>query len=358
MKSVAILQDLFDHNDWANRRVLSVAAELSDEQLDQPREMGFGTLRNTLFHVLEAEKLWLERWQAKPWRALQADAEGKSVADIQAESTRTAEVRNAMIEEESNTGFSRVVEFQDSQGNSYKRPIGSLMSHVANHGIHHRAQALGYLKGFGKKVPGGLDYIFHKMAYPSAELPEESLAKLRKYGLEAATDEGAAPALEKNRLRAYFEYADWAMKRVFDESSVLSDKHLDQPIDLGTGTLRKNLRHILDAERWWVANWAQDRSPFLRDEEPSSLADIRQCYEQTSVARKGVVAALDETSAQRIIYIEAGGPSTCFLVLESMLQLCCHGTHHRSQCVNMLRQLGITFSWIDYIVWVPENSGK
>ncbi|MCC6360105.1 MAG: hypothetical protein IT450_15280, partial [Phycisphaerales bacterium] len=38
----------------------------------------------------------------------------------------------------------------------------------------------------------------------------------------------------------------------------------------------------------------------------------------------------------------------------TMLQLCCHGTHHRAQCLNMLRHVGATAPPLDVAVLLRE----
>lgn len=355
MHKIAVIQDLFHHNDWANQRVSQLCEDLSDEQLDESRNMGFGSLRNTLFHILEAEKIWLERWLGESPRAFATEAEGMPISEIAEQSRRVAKKRNQVIAEEAATDFGRVVQFVDSRGNPGGYPIGHLMNHVSNHGIHHRAQALSYLKAFRKTVPGGLDYLFWKIASPSCTLPEASLEPLRKFGLEAATSSGSPPRLEAGRIKSYFAYNDWAMGRIFEECRVVEESQLDRDLNLGMGTLRKNLQHMIDAERWWLRNWERDRSSFPRGEPPRPLGEMQALFAETSERRNDFIDSLDETAADRIVFVTAGGPETCFRITESLLQLCGHGTHHRSQCVNMLKQLGRTFSWIDMIVWVREN---
>ena len=355
MEHTTILQDLFGHNDWANARIHSLCATLSDEQLDKYREMGFGSLRNTVFHILEAEKLWLERWQSKPWRPLEPDAKGMSITDIRAESQAVSEIRNAMMADDASSGYGRIVDFQDSLQNAYSIPVGDLMHHVANHGIHHRAQALSYLKGFGLTIPVGLDYIFWKMAQPSCPMPTESIAPIREFGLEIATQDGFAPKFELDRIQKYFAYNDWAMTQIFEQSAKLDDPQLDQDMQMGFGSLRKTLQHVIDAERYWQANWENDCSPFPGDDHSRSLSELKALFFETAEIRDEFVAQLDEDSADRIARVQAGGPETCYRVCESLLQLCAHGTHHRAQCVNMLKQHGVTFGWIDMIVWLRED---
>ena len=59
--AITLIEDLYRYNDWANERVLDMCNELTHEQLDAPRALGLGSLRNTLFHILTAEEIWLER---------------------------------------------------------------------------------------------------------------------------------------------------------------------------------------------------------------------------------------------------------------------------------------------------------
>jgi uncharacterized damage-inducible protein DinB len=63
MKTTTIIEDLYSANEWAWQRIFLLCDGLSDEQLDAPREMGLGSLRATLFHILTAEQIWLERWR-------------------------------------------------------------------------------------------------------------------------------------------------------------------------------------------------------------------------------------------------------------------------------------------------------
>ena len=289
MEHTTILQDLFDHNDWSNERIYETCRDLSDEQLDATKAMGFGSLRNTLFHLLEAEKLWLERWQSKPWRPLEADAKGHSLSSMAQAARETAEERNQLLLQEQEGNYARVVTFQDSQQNSYQFPIGDLAHHVANHGIHHRAQALSFMKDYGVTIPGGLDYLFFKLAEPSCDQPEESLGPVREYGLQISDKPGRAPAFDAARIKRYFEYNDWAMNRILEETSSISEEQLDHDLNMGMGSMRKNLQHMLDAERWWLSNWAQDKAEFPRGEDPRSLAEMTELFRFICLERNAFI---------------------------------------------------------------------
>jgi uncharacterized damage-inducible protein DinB len=51
-----------DYNRWMNQRVYAAAAELRDEQLFEDRRAFFGSLFDTLNHLVVADLIWLNRF--------------------------------------------------------------------------------------------------------------------------------------------------------------------------------------------------------------------------------------------------------------------------------------------------------
>jgi uncharacterized damage-inducible protein DinB len=80
--SNSILGELNRYHRWATEKVWSLCDGVSDEELDRERRMGFGSLRATLFHLLSAERLWMDRWTGKPWAPLETDPAGMSATDL------------------------------------------------------------------------------------------------------------------------------------------------------------------------------------------------------------------------------------------------------------------------------------
>lgn len=55
-----VLVRLFEHNQWANLQIIQACASLSDEQLDaEPRSVTKGTIRDTLVHLVSAQRGYL-----------------------------------------------------------------------------------------------------------------------------------------------------------------------------------------------------------------------------------------------------------------------------------------------------------
>ena len=54
---------LYDHNYWANARVLDAMAKVTPEQFVAPARLSHGSLRGALVHTLGAEVVWRLRYQ-------------------------------------------------------------------------------------------------------------------------------------------------------------------------------------------------------------------------------------------------------------------------------------------------------
>ena len=64
MKKIDTLTVLYSHHLWANLRLMNHCIPLSDEQLDTSMEGAFGTIRDTLKHLVLSEKGYFSRISA------------------------------------------------------------------------------------------------------------------------------------------------------------------------------------------------------------------------------------------------------------------------------------------------------
>ncbi|MCC6508812.1 MAG: DinB family protein [Pirellulaceae bacterium] len=349
-ETITQIEDLYRYNDWANSRVFEMCQGLSHAQQDQKRELGFGTLRNTLFHILTAEQIWLERWQVVPWRPFPTDALGMSVDYIEAQLKQISQARLQMIKAEKATRWQRVVNYKDSRGNAYSNPLDVLLLHVANHSTYHRAQALAYLKQFDRTVPVGIDYLLYKLARPTLEQPTESVTKLNEMGLRVATASGWNVRWDGQLMSRYVEYGHWANSQILDLLGDADAATLDRDFGLGHGSIRRTLTHLVDVESRWAAIF-ENR---LEQWKPAGMMDLQQLrsrLDELTVARREQVAGLDDAAAQTILTTQFGEVELKVRVVEVLVQLCTHGTHHRAQLVNMLRQVGRQVPESDLIAW-------
>jgi uncharacterized damage-inducible protein DinB len=219
--------------------------------------------------------------------------------------------------------------------------LGDLMLHVCNHGMHHRAQAINMLKRVGgEPIKPGLDYVFFKLEQPGGGTPS-----------------AAATALDIETVRAYYRYADWARDCVHEAAAELDDAALDREFPIGIGTLRKTLLHIRFAEQWWLENWTHGPGrPFPELDETTSIAELVRLFDETARERNTLLEGLDDAGLARTVEaVPRPGVHRAFPLGVTMLQLCCHGTHHRAQALNMLRHVGGDVPWLDIVTMLRTH---
>ena len=64
--TVVDLERLYDYGYWANAKLFRVLATLTPEEFTRPVAGSYGSIRNTLVHVLSAEWGWIERGGGPP----------------------------------------------------------------------------------------------------------------------------------------------------------------------------------------------------------------------------------------------------------------------------------------------------
>lgn len=354
MTTLDLMDDLYAYNDWANQKILALCGGLTDEQLDRPRDIGFGTLRATIFHILTAEQIWLERWRSVAWREFPRDPVGMSINAMGDRLRDVAEQRRELVAASRNQRWGDRIQYADSSKNRYDHRLFDLLLHVANHGVHHRAQALNYLRHCDRTVVAGLDYIFYRLAHTTVPQTDEAIESLRAYGLAVAETPGQDAAWDAEIAARLFAYHDWANGKVLNLAADVDDASLDQPFTMGVGSIRKTLLHLRDAEQWWLRNWTIGPDSFPNSPPDTTIDTLESEWQKLAHERNEFIAKVDTNEALRVIEVLAGGPPTRFRVGESIIHLALHGTHHRAQLINMLRHVDAPVKDIDLLYAIDE----
>ena len=325
--TLTTLRGLFLHNDWARDTLMDAARSLADERLDEPFEMGPGSLRATLEHLCRAERWWLDRWQGTADPPAEP-VPGMPMAGLHECFRAIAHERNEFLDDRDEA---EQLVCTTETGRTMTLALSDMVLHVCNHGTHHRAQALNMLRRLGVQPPD-IDYIVLRRA-PSSQ-PEIA------YDLDVIT--------------RYYEYTDWARDAMLGAAEPVDDAELDRPVEMGMGSLRKTLHHIRDAEHWWLRNWLDEPADaFQRVPQVTTIAELRALSAETASRRNELLATLSDTELGRTVRaVLPDGVELTYAMGDTMLQLAGHGTHHRAQALNMLRQLGADGPGLDYADFV------
>jgi uncharacterized damage-inducible protein DinB len=353
------IRELLTHAEWARERLFAATADLSDGELDRPFELGCGSLRQTLRHIYGAERIWLERWTGATLDNFPRSHQLTAIRELWDAHSALGSAWRRQLEPHADK-LDQPVTCATSTGSTFMTPLDDIVVHVANHGVHHRAQALNMLRR-QELSPPRTDYLLMKLERPSVTQADETVAALRAGGVAVSPDTWPTAQLDATTLRRLFDYTDWATTEVLQRADKLSDAELDRPFDMGPGTLRKTLLHLADAERWWYANWTgQPPREFGGLSAKLPTAQLLGGYRQAADARNALVGECTPDELQRAVtaYLRPD-IAVRFRVGESLLQLYAHATHHRAQAINMLRQLGLEPPVLDYVLFARrDQDGK
>jgi uncharacterized damage-inducible protein DinB len=160
--TVKDLQRRFAYGYWANARLLAVVSQLTPEQFTREAAGSYGSVRNTLVHMLSAEWGWLDRCGGPPparGAALKAD-DFPTLDSIVSRWTNVESNVRAFLATLEDDDLRRVIEFTLPQTGTRAASVGDLLEHAANHGVHHRGQIALLLRVLGC-APGNVDLLFY-----------------------------------------------------------------------------------------------------------------------------------------------------------------------------------------------------
>ncbi len=140
------LTRLFEYNLWANKKFGEV---LLSEAFNHPKILTF------VSHLLNAQLIWFDRIngkisETKVWAEYPIEeAIEKLILSSEQWITRIAEEND----------LDQKISYRNSIGASYESVLSDIMTHVANHGTHHRGQMALLLREEGIAPPAS-DFIF------------------------------------------------------------------------------------------------------------------------------------------------------------------------------------------------------
>lgn len=141
------LQILLSHDRWATEQLLGACGRLSDEQFHRRFEIGPGSLHDTLTHLIGAMRTWTETLAAaEPRPRLETDGQRRTPEQLRSLLDEACAELKAHAERRP---LAELVTRRLRDGRTIQLTRGAVVTHVATHGMHHRAQCLNMLRHLG-----------------------------------------------------------------------------------------------------------------------------------------------------------------------------------------------------------------
>lgn len=153
------LTDHLAYNLWANERIGHLLMAQDDALLQAEQKSSFASINKTLFHIWDAEVIWLTRlkgisltdWPSKTFNGTKADMLHGFIANSVA-------FKN-FIGAQDESFFQKTIGYKSMRGDSHESAVEEILYHVVNHGTYHRGQIVTLLRNAGAQQVVNTDMI-------------------------------------------------------------------------------------------------------------------------------------------------------------------------------------------------------
>lgn len=144
-----VLHDAFDHHVWATIRVIDACLALAPEQLDTAVPGTYGSILETLRHLVSADASYL--WVLSDGRRPEIEAAEMGLAELRAAVEERGPEWTAVVDRDLDP--EEVVVRHRDDGTDSHAPRSIRLAQVLHHGTDHRSQVCTALTSLGVEPP-------------------------------------------------------------------------------------------------------------------------------------------------------------------------------------------------------------
>ncbi len=158
----------------------------------------------------------------------------------------------------------------------------------------------------------------------------------------------------KELLKQYATYNIWASLKIIDIILSLPEEKQMAELPSSYNSLYKTVLHIWDAESiWWQRMKLQERIDVPSQNFKGTMQELVNGLMQQSKKWEEWITTASDLSIEHVFqYQTLAKEQFKQPTWQMLLHVFNHGTYHRGQLINMLRQLGLEkLPATDFIVW-------
>ena len=160
MNDPAFIGAIYRYNSWANEEMLTAASRVSPADFTRDVKSSYGSIRDTLTHIVWAEWIWLERWKGASPAVVFAPADFPTIERLGERFRAVAAERSVFLGSLTAEALDQVVEYRNMKGETWRYPLWQQLCHVVNHSTYHRGQVGTMLRQIGA-VPPTTDFLVY-----------------------------------------------------------------------------------------------------------------------------------------------------------------------------------------------------
>jgi uncharacterized damage-inducible protein DinB len=153
MSRLVFIRHMATYNEWMNTKLYDAAQLLSHEKLVQDRKAFFGSILQTLNHLLTSDTIWLTRFATHPAGYGSLETLLKLPLPDTGDLLRFADIQSISVQRQwldaiivdwthavVDTDLDYVMHYTNTKGISSNKQFFNLLIHFFNHQTHHRGQ--------------------------------------------------------------------------------------------------------------------------------------------------------------------------------------------------------------------------
>lgn len=160
-----------------------------------------------------------------------------------------------------------------------------------------------------------------------------------------------------HEIKILHAYNAWANNRIFDALAALTPEQYMTDMKGSHGGIHPTLVHMVGAEKVWLERFRGSAQPFLSENPPKSLAELKTVWEKVGFdAAKWLGTMTDKKLGETFTMKTVKGDTFTHLFWQAFQHVVNHSTYHRGQIITMMRQLGVKPPTTDLIVFYRETA--
>jgi uncharacterized damage-inducible protein DinB len=156
-------------------------------------------------------------------------------------------------------------------------------------------------------------------------------------------------------MEILLEHDAWATRQILNAVAALSPEQFHKRFEMGAGSLHDTVTHMLAAQRAWADMLAGRAERPRLEGTQRTAAELSALHEEIAAE---LAAAARAHPVEEIVSRERGGKVYSFTRGAVVTHVTTHAVHHRAQCLNMLRHVGVEKQPASSVLqWTLETGG-
>jgi len=165
------------------------------------------------------------------------------------------------------------------------------------------------------------------------------------------------PPIDHKHVQRLYAFHHWATDLALDALVPASVVQLDSEWGGSFGTGRALLRHVIGVERVWCDRWSGHSAKSLPEYPRTHTGrEFKSEWQMIKKDQKQFIDALTPAKvAGDLTYVNVKGETRTYPFSDILIHCANHGTYHRGQITQLLRDLGLPAPSTDFLEFVDQQ---